>query len=741
LVLFLMNNRNNRIRLALIGCGAIAQAHAKAIAGVAGAHCTAVYDINTERATSFRDTYCPEAQVVRRLEEVAEHADAAIVAAPNSQHAPISIALLRAGLHVLCEKPLAVSTDDARQMMSEAERYDRVLACGMLRRFYNSTNLVSETLRRNLMGSPIGFEVRESVWNWPLNRATFDRAIAGGGVLIDIGPHVFDLLNLWFGPLEVLEYRDDNRGGLEAFSYARLKCGGGVEGSVHLTRAYGTINRTRITCERGYVDFDPHDRDSITLVYTSGAEPFQTTAKLPPRDPFVKQLENFLGAVTGEAEPVAPAAVALQSVATIESCYENREPLIEVWDTESRQMLSDIPEPSYKKILVTGASGSVGSRMVEMWAAERNPDELRCMVRSYRSAARLMRFPAEVVEADLLDARAVMRAAEGCDAIVHLGVGEQAGRETQPLLDAARSLGIRRFVHMSTAAVYGMRLPTPIEDLQERTKVAKTGEPYADEKAKAERAVVRACEKGLEAIILRPHMVYGPGLRWSGELMGLLAQDKICVLEDGGWCNLIHVDDLVRAVACALSAEKGFGEPLFITDGAPLRWSEYIDAHAALLEIKPPARVPSKEILRGKLGLRGWMKESVRPLPAIVRSQEFRRFIFESPAVQATLFPAYLRLRQSRRFQPLIEKFRGGGANGSAPTDRAAFDPLWAMLQTSEARLSVERAGILIGFRPQVDFREGLRRTTYWFEQFGMMPSREQNGERLRSAEVISAAS
>ncbi|HEV2707712.1 MAG TPA: NAD-dependent epimerase/dehydratase family protein [Pyrinomonadaceae bacterium] len=743
-----MNKQGNKTRVALVGCGAIAQLHARALASVADATCTAVYDRDHERAVAFARNFCPAATVLDDLSRIAEHAEAAVVAVPNASHAPVSIELLRAGLDVLCEKPLAVSVAEAREMIETAERAGRVLVCGLLRRFYNSTRLVSEALRRGLTGSPLSFEVRESVWNWPLNRATFDPHISGGGVLIDIGPHVFDLLHVWFGAVEVVEYVDDNRGGVEAHCTARVRCGGadGVEGVIHLTRAYGTLNRTRIRCERGLIDYDPHARDRIRLIFDEGgtAEPFETTAEAEPAEPFVRQLENFLRAVRGEGEAEASARAALASVEAVEACYKARRPLVDAWQPERQSDARLVPEHPYKKILVTGASGAVGSRMVELWAAEGRLAELRCMLRGYRTAARIKRYGVEIVEADLTDAAAVRRAAEGCDAIVHLGVGDAASRETEPLLAAARELGIRRFVHMSTAAVYGISLPASIERLQERTPVVKTGEPYADEKAKAERAVMRECRRGLEGVILRPHMVYGPGLRWSAELMALLPKGEICILEDGAWCNLIYVDDLVAAVARALVAARGFGEPLFVTDGAPLRWSEYIEAHAALAGVEPPRALRSA-VLGGKLNWREWIKKSVSPLPAIVRSNEFRRFVFESPAAQATVFRAYLAVRRSRRLQPYVEKLRGSGAAGAASgaQSAASFNELWSLLQVSEARLSAARAEELIGFRARVDFREGLRRSALWFRQFGLLDVDERDapvGSGEPSAASVSGA-
>ncbi|HEX8459758.1 MAG TPA: NAD-dependent epimerase/dehydratase family protein [Pyrinomonadaceae bacterium] len=749
--------QNREVRIALVGCGAIAHAHAHAVAAVAGARCTALYDVDAARAENLRRTLCPDAVVLTDLGEIAAHADAALVAVPNAHHAALSLELLKAGLHVLCEKPLALTTAEAVEMIEASERAGRLLACGFVRRFFGSTELATDALRRELVGTPVRFEVRESVWNWPLNRATFDPKWAGGGVLIDLGPHVFDQLAAWLGRVEVEEYEDDAQGGVEAFARARVSCrtatAGRVPGVVQLSRAYRSVNRARIHCTEGYIDIDPHARTEIKIVFArggaQGAGEFHTTAHADEglADPFVRQLENFVGATRGETELVAPARVALPTVEAIETCYRLRRPAPESWNRSApsvvgapgivgasrigganggdarRRSSGDGRASGYQKILVTGAAGSVGSRLVEMWAAEGRLSQLRCMVRSYRTAARIMRYPLEVVEADLTDERAVRRAAEGCDAIVHLGVGDKAGQETEPLLAAARALGIKRFVHMSSAAVHGRSLPLRVEAQQEATPLVKTGEPYADEKARAEQAVLRECERGLEGVVLRPHMVYGSYLRWSAELMELLARGQVCVVEDGGWCNLIHVDDLVESVRAGLETERGFGRPLFVTDGAPLKWSEYIDAHARLLRLEAPRRM-SAEVVPGELDWRGWMRASVRPLGAVARSTEFRSFVLQSPAMQATVFRAYLALRERKRLRPYLEKLKSGagGASASATGASEKFDETWTLLQLSESRLSAARAEAEIGFRARVSFAEGLRRTSLWFAAYGLLP-------------------
>ena len=718
-----MSSQHKEIRVALVGCGAIASTHARALTEIKRASCTALFDVDPARADFLRRGFFPSASVVGDLEEVAAHADAAIVAVPNVHHAAVSVKLLQAGVHVLCEKPLAISREEAEKMAEAARESSRVLACGFVRRFFGSTELVSDALSRHLVGAPLRFEVHESVWNWPLNRATFDRQVAGGGVLMDLGPHIFDLLARGFGPLEVTEYFDDARGGVEAAALVRVTCmtdHGPITGSIHLTRAFRTTNRAQIVCANGHIDVDPHQRLQIQISF-GNERPFVTTASVPAFDPFVKQLENFCAAINEGAQLIAPAEAGVTVAAAIERCYSRRKLYLEPWALTAGAAVHSFKQS--KKILVTGAAGSVGSRLVEMWADQNRLGELRCMLRSYHTATRIMRFPLEIVEADLTDKSAVKRAAEGCDAVVHLGVGEKAGQETQVLLEAVRELGIKRFVHMSSAAVYGRALPANLEALQEQTELAPTGEPYADEKARAERAVKRACARGLQAIILRPHIVYGPYLRWSAELIDLLLRDEICVFEDGGWCNLIYVDDLVEAIKCALITETGFGEPLFITDGAPLKWSDYIDAHAGLIGANPE-RKRLEEIANQKLNLRGWLRESVRPLVPIIRSRDFRAFVMESPAMQATLFRLYLSLRGKQIFRPYVEKIRNGSSvSDSGAPGKKAFSEIWTALQVSEARLSPERAASLIGFRPRISFAEGFQLTTKWFERYSLATS------------------
>ncbi len=730
------------IRVAIAGCGAIADFHLQALAATADARCTALFDVDTKRAEAIRARHNLDAEIVSSLDEVAQKADAAIVAVPNRFHAEYCIRLLRAGLNVLCEKPLALSTSEAREMVAAAEQSNRVLACGLVRRFFGATELAAEALRCELVGNPVHCEIRESSMGWPFSRAFFDRNISGGGVLINSGPHTLDLLMYLLGPADLVEYRDDSEEGVEANSFLKARClarSGEVTADIHLTRSARIKSTWRIICTRGAIEIDSHTRDSIRLLFDGDQKPYPAIAQAPAVDPFLKQLSNFLAACNGSGELRAPAAESIPVVEMIENCYRTRKKSYDRWAVVDEKSSVRVERSDLKKTLVTGAAGLVGSRLVEMWAAEGELSRLRCMTRSYHTAGRIMRFPVEVVEADLLDPQSIRKAVEGCDAIIHLGAGEKAGRETQNIIDAALEFKVRRFVHLSSACVYGLGLPSRIEELQEETKLSKTGELYADGKAEAERAVARAVRRGLPAVMLRPQVVYGPGMRWSAELIGLLARDEVCVIEDGGWANLIYIDDLIVAISRALQSEVSNGEAIFVTDGNPIKWSDYISAHARLIEAEP-ARVNRQDVVRPRGGARAWVRDSFRPLLPVLGSSEFRSFVLKSPLMQATAFRAYLFLREKQSLGARLSRLKNGAAQNRSGSERN-WNEHWINLQLSQARLSPARSEQLIGFTAQIDFAEGLRRSLDWFEQFGLVPRRAETDNQYLQDVCLEAAS
>jgi len=119
--------------------------------------------------------------------------DAVDICSPNRTHVPAAIAAMRAGAHVLCEKPLAVSTDEIREMGEVADAHGRILMAAQMMRYSS----VTQTLRRWIEGGNLGDVYHSRVFATRRNlippRDSFlDPAFSGGGPCIDIGVHALD---------------------------------------------------------------------------------------------------------------------------------------------------------------------------------------------------------------------------------------------------------------------------------------------------------------------------------------------------------------------------------------------------------------------------------------------------------------------------------------------------------------------------------------------------------------------
>ena len=144
-----------------------------------------------------------------QLEDALQQGDfeAVYVATPVFLHAPQTIEALRAGMHVLCEKPMAMNFSQAQGLVKTADRSGRCLGVAYYRRFYPKVHRALELIRQGSIGQPV-MAFASCHGQTPANKQNrawlLDPAQAGGGPLYDIASHRVDLLNYFFGqPREV----------------------------------------------------------------------------------------------------------------------------------------------------------------------------------------------------------------------------------------------------------------------------------------------------------------------------------------------------------------------------------------------------------------------------------------------------------------------------------------------------------------------------------------------------------
>ncbi|HTG34053.1 MAG TPA: Gfo/Idh/MocA family oxidoreductase [Thermoanaerobaculia bacterium] len=330
----------SKVRLAVVGCGAVAQIHhLPAIAASNRVEAAVLVDADEKRARALAERFgVPE--VATDFKGLPGKVEAAVVALPNSLHAPVSIDLLRRGVHVLVEKPMAMNVRECDEMIDAARTGRAVLAVGLDFRFFDASLFVRNLLRDGLIGEIRGFDLRQGVIpRWPFaTDFLLKKEMAGGGVLADFGVHVLDLLLWWLGDLTVNRYRDDAMGGVESDCEMTLATAAGIQGEVEVSRTR-TLRNTcvfegeRAKLEVGIWDPDPEIRLSIagSEVSLAGHARDDRGSALNFTDVFVRQIDDFARAIRLRREPLIPGAEGRRSLALIETCYAQRQLLELPW--------------------------------------------------------------------------------------------------------------------------------------------------------------------------------------------------------------------------------------------------------------------------------------------------------------------------------------------------------------------------------------------------------------------------
>lgn len=186
------------IKVAVIGCGTIANnAHIPAYMKNENAEILYFCDIRPERAEKAVADYGCGKAVTDYHEVLADpEVEAVSVCTPNNVHATIAIDCLRAGKHVLCEKPAARTYAEALEMQKVQHETGKVLNIGVVNRFNDNVNLIKKIIDDGKLGNIhhvyISFRSHRSIPG--LGGAFTTKAIAGGGALIDWGVHFLDIV-------------------------------------------------------------------------------------------------------------------------------------------------------------------------------------------------------------------------------------------------------------------------------------------------------------------------------------------------------------------------------------------------------------------------------------------------------------------------------------------------------------------------------------------------------------------
>ncbi len=330
------------MKVAVIGCGSIARRrHLPEYNAEENVEIVAVCDVVKERAEDMVNLYGGTAYTdyLTLLED--DEIDAVSVCLPNALHAPVSIAALKAGKHVLCEKPMATSIEEAKAMNEAAEINGKKLMIAHNQRFVASHVKAKELIEGGEIGKVYSFRTtfgHPGPERWSIDGADswfFDKERAFIGAMGDLGVHKSDLMRYLLGEiLEVgafVETKAKDNTDVDDNAVCILKTKTGVIGTLAASWSYvsGGDNSTVIYGENAVLRLEDDPEHSLVVQYKNGDVVKYELQKIQTNEAGGQQtthvVENFVDCIANDTVPAVSGEEGMKSLQVILAALEANE--------------------------------------------------------------------------------------------------------------------------------------------------------------------------------------------------------------------------------------------------------------------------------------------------------------------------------------------------------------------------------------------------------------------------------
>lgn len=331
--------KNGKLNIALIGAGGIGKVWAAGLKKTTEVKLVCVADVNIESAKNIAEDF--DAAATSDWKDLLKNkeVEAVIVATPHKWLAPISKAFLAAGKHVLAEKPAGIKSAEIKANIALAKKNKLAYMIGFNHRYHPVFSLAKKMADEGAIGKLNFIRARYGFGGRPgyENEWRFNKAISGGGELIDQGVHMIDMARWFLGEFKDVKGMTENflwKSGVEDNGFALLRTKDKKVASIHVSWTnWKWVHSFEIYGENGYLLIDGLDQryqgpEKLTIgkrdieFKSPPTEEVVVFDKEQKYDSFARQLKELYLSVKERRQPLTSGEDALAALQIVEKIYK-----------------------------------------------------------------------------------------------------------------------------------------------------------------------------------------------------------------------------------------------------------------------------------------------------------------------------------------------------------------------------------------------------------------------------------
>jgi 2-alkyl-3-oxoalkanoate reductase len=612
------------MKIGIVGCGLNSDYHMNFARAYQGADIVGVVDKDTEKAKECASRFDIKGifSSIRELVETGRP-DVIHILTPPRTHFPLAKEAIETGCHVLVEKPMALNLEEAKILYALAEQYG-VKLCTMHNHFFDpcmikAHNLIQEGQVGRIMNveSYYGLNTEIAAFRYyPAPNVLPWLYNLPGGVYQDFMAHPLYVMLDFTGKLKEIKVMKQFHGvlpqdmpdelrimingeralGTLTFSFA-------AQPHLHFVRIYGTkmmveVDINTMTTVTHPLSSLPKAAQKATYNLTVSWQLLKGTTsnvvnfvrgKLKPYHGMRTLIHTFYDSIKNNTEPPVTKEQALRVIETMD----------EIWKQMDLQPLDftpviqqDFPYPlrHTEKILVTGGTGFLGKRMVELLVKEGYP--VRVLARKLSKTERLRELGVEIFFGDVADQESLKSAFKGIDVVVHAAAGTSGSKKdsetgtirgTQNVIELCKNSSIKKFIYISSCSVYGVSDYKRNQVVTEDSSLERFPEQrgvYSASKQRAEELVMEAMKGAyFPVVILRPGTIFGPVGEIYTPMMGFSLKKKAFVVIGMGKFELpfVYIDNIIDAIIQSIQRPEANNQIFNVIDTEKVTKKQYIE--------------------------------------------------------------------------------------------------------------------------------------------------------------------